>query len=79
MARANRQLLNNKTRQLSAMARALDSISPLATLQRGYAIVQRLPDHAVIRDTSQIKPGDRIQARLAKGLLFCTVDKVHKD
>jgi exodeoxyribonuclease VII large subunit len=46
--------------------RALDAISPLATLQRGYAIVTG-PDGQPLQDATQVKAGDVIEARLARG------------
>lgn len=52
--------------------RALDAISPLATLQRGYAIVTG-PDGQALQDAAQVKPGDAIEARLARGRVRATV------
>ena len=46
--------------------RALDAISPLATLLRGYAIVTG-PDGLPLQDAAQVKAGDVIEARLARG------------
>jgi exodeoxyribonuclease VII large subunit len=47
-------------------ARILNAVSPLATLDRGYAIVTA-PDGAVLRNADALRPGDRIGARLASG------------
>jgi exodeoxyribonuclease VII large subunit len=60
--------------RLASSARALDAVSPLATLGRGYAIVGR-PDGSVLRDTREIAPGDPLHARLAKGRLLCRVEE----
>jgi len=59
--------------RLAIAARALNSVSPLATLERGYAIVQR--DNEVISNASDLTPGDKIEARLAQGSVQATVDK----
>ena len=49
-------------------------MSPLATLGRGYAIVER-PGGTVVRDSREIALGDTIQTRLAKGRLQCRVEE----
>jgi len=65
--------------RLATLARALDTVSPLATLARGYAIVTLQPDGEVLRDVAGVRPGGKIQARLARGSLACTVDRVDED
>ena len=67
-------LLAKQRRRLELACRSLDTISPLATLQRGYAIVSQLPEHRILRQAATVKPGDRVEARLAEGTLVCTVD-----
>ena len=53
----------------------LDSLSPLGTLQRGYAIVT---DSAgkVLLDAGKVAVGDEVEARLAQGGLGLTVNRV---
>jgi exodeoxyribonuclease VII large subunit len=48
-------------------------LSPLATLERGYAVISR-PDGAVLTDAGLVRPGETVQARLARGRLTATVD-----
>ncbi len=48
---------------LRARARAL---SPLATLDRGYAVVVG-PDGSLVRDAEQLAPGDAVRVRVAAG------------
>lgn len=62
---------------LARHAGALDTLSPLATLERGYAIVSRSVDGAVVRDAREAQPGDTVDARLARGRLRCTVVESH--
>ncbi|HOV84745.1 MAG TPA: exodeoxyribonuclease VII large subunit [Syntrophobacteraceae bacterium] len=59
--------------RLQEYASRLDSLSPLAVLQRGYAIGYRLEDMAVLRNSGQVCPGDEIGLRLSQGALKCTV------
>ncbi|WP_373684277.1 exodeoxyribonuclease VII large subunit [Micromonospora thermarum] len=51
----------------------LRALSPAATLDRGYAIVQRADGH-VVRAASEVAKGDPLRVRLADGELAATVD-----
>ncbi|GGM19610.1 exodeoxyribonuclease 7 large subunit [Micromonospora sonchi] len=51
----------------------LRALSPAATLDRGYAIVQR-PDGHVVRAATEVTPGDPLRLRLAQGELSATVN-----
>lgn len=72
---ATRQQLQARDQRLESAARTLNAVSPLATLGRGYAIVSS-DQQTVVRDPATLAPGDRIQARLAKGQLEATVSEV---
>jgi exodeoxyribonuclease VII large subunit len=52
--------------------RTLHAVSPLATLDRGYAIVADAAGK-VVQDASSLTPGDRVEARLARGRFSATV------
>jgi exodeoxyribonuclease VII large subunit len=67
------QLLRQRRLQLQGLARALASISPLSTLGRGYAILQRA-DGSVLRRAADAQPGDTLSARLAEGQLRLRVE-----
>ncbi len=56
--------------------RALNTVSPLATLERGYAIVVRSADGQLLRSSSQVRPGEDIEARLSQGRLVARVKDV---
>jgi len=64
-----------RQKQLQQLAHALDAVSPLATLGRGYAIVTNEQEQ-IIRQATQVKAGDRIKARLAEGQLYCQVTQI---
>ncbi|MFF3866906.1 exodeoxyribonuclease VII large subunit [Micromonospora sp. NPDC001898] len=51
----------------------LRALSPAATLDRGYAIVQRADGH-VVRSAGEVGGGDPLRVRLAEGELAATVD-----
>ena len=51
----------------------LDSLSPLKTLTRGYAIVEK--EKTVIKSINQLKNKDKIQLRLSDGVASAIVEK----
>jgi exodeoxyribonuclease VII large subunit len=71
--------LRARQQHLASLMRALDTVSPLATLSRGYAIVQREPDRHIVKSSADVSPGQRVQARLAKGRLLCNVIETYDD
>ncbi|MBK8163060.1 MAG: exodeoxyribonuclease VII large subunit [Gammaproteobacteria bacterium] len=73
-----RRLERNRDR-IDGLGRALDAVSPLATLGRGYAIVRRLPDGGVVREATAVKVGDTVEARLARGHLVCDVKETRDE
>jgi exodeoxyribonuclease VII large subunit len=66
----------NLNAQLQTLARALNAVSPLATLNRGYAIVQKYDNQEIIRNAKQLDPGDEVLTRFSKGEAKCTVNEV---
>ena len=70
-----RLLYEAKNRQKTAV-KELQALSPLAVLNRGYALVRRLPDDQVITDAEQLHKGDRITLRFASGSAEATTDTV---
>ena len=59
------------THRLALAQRGLHTVSPLATLSRGFAIVTG--DTGILTDAAGVVPGSDIQARLARGTLTATV------
>lgn len=51
------------------------ALSPAATLQRGYAVLQR-PDGHVVRTAAEVSTGDGLRARLAEGSLAVEVTAI---
>ncbi len=47
--------------------RLLKTLSPQATLDRGYSITRRIGDKKIIASPTEVKPGERIRTRLKKG------------
>ena len=65
--------------QIQTVARALNAVSPLATLNRGYAIVQKYENQEIVRNVRQLVPGDKVLTRFSQGQAKCTVDDIFND
>ncbi|CAN2221944.1 XseA Exonuclease VII, large subunit [Candidatus Nanopelagicaceae bacterium] len=63
------KLVKEELKQVKARVRAL---SPQATLDRGYSVVQ-LADGQIVTDPKKLKQGDELRLRLAKGETKATV------
>ena len=75
LKRAIRQAMQAIVTRAKLIERGLESLSPLATLQRGYAIVCRADDGTLVTRSEQVRKGARIDVRLASGGLDATVDE----
>ncbi len=74
---AIRRSLQQHQMQLAGYARQLHSVSPLATLGRGYSITHRYPAGAILRSIEQIASGDQMVTRLVDGEICSQVIKVY--
>ena len=61
---------------LAEEAARLEGLSPLAVLSRGYAVVRRQRDGAVVRRADQLEPGERLAVRVAEAELEAQVERV---
>jgi exodeoxyribonuclease VII large subunit len=62
-----------QTARLEGAARALQGVSPLATLGRGFAVITRSADGALVTVAAQLAVGDAFDATLAQGSLHAVV------
>ena len=53
--------------RLDALHDRLEALSPVRVLERGYAVVRRSGDGAVVRDATGLAAGDRVDVRVAAG------------
>ncbi|MFO7287857.1 MAG: exodeoxyribonuclease VII large subunit [Gammaproteobacteria bacterium] len=74
LERAMRGRVERLRHRLAMTERTLRSLSPLATLDRGYAIVSRADDGHVLTNSAEIARGGGIVVRLAHGRLAATVE-----
>jgi exodeoxyribonuclease VII large subunit len=67
----SRDLSLRKERLLGLVGR-IDGLSPLAVLERGYALVRRRDDGRLVRSVTQVEPGDGLRVRVSDGELEAT-------
>lgn len=67
---SNRQILESR---LASLAAKLNTLSPLATLERGYAIVTSETGERVITDAGDVEQGQKIRTKLQTGELVAEV------
>jgi exodeoxyribonuclease VII large subunit len=70
-SRCATSLLDRAQNDLSHTLARVVALSPQATLDRGYAVVQ-LPDGTVVRDASTVVLGEALRVRVAEGELRVT-------
>ena len=74
---AMHEVLDERRGELGRLGAQMAALSPLAVLDRGYAMVQK--DGAIVRDASQVRVHDRLRVRLAKGMIEVAVEGVDDD
>jgi len=73
---AVRQRLETASQRLHGLSGHLQALSPLATLDRGYAIVRRHPGGEILRRADDTRVGDTVEALLSQGRLHCQVTAI---
>ena len=69
---AGKSCVEGESRRFAAAAAALDALSPLKVLARGYAVAQS-GDGTILKNAADAAVGERIRVRLAQGSLQCNV------
>lgn len=72
---AGQLMLERKKQGLGASVGKLEALSPLAVLQRGYAVARDARGE-VATSVKAFAPGDRITVRFADGAAYATVDEI---
>lgn len=75
---AQQKTLHEKKQQFIRLTAALDAMSPLKVLARGYGMVSG-PDGALLRRASDVQPGDTIRVSLSSGSLMACVEQIQED
>ena len=67
-------LVGQRRAALAEAGAALAVLGPQATLERGYGIVRRAADDAIVRDPMEVSAGSRLRIRVARGEFPASVD-----
>lgn len=70
-----RTVLDRKKQRYIASAAALDAMSPLKVLTRGYSMTTNADGH-VITNAASLRPGDRVTVRLCAGSFDAAVETI---
>ena len=70
------KLVAERQRRLGELARTLNAVSPLPTLDRGYAILADGDGEALLTSVFGVQEGQSMSAQLADGRIYATVDNV---
>lgn len=73
MARLFQIRIDNALAETGALAGKLDALSPLKVLDRGYSITYKLPSMKTVRDSKELKRGDKVLIAFARGKARCSV------
>ena len=75
---AQQKTLHEKKQQFIRLTAALDAMSPLKVLARGYSMVSG-PDGTLLRRASDVQPGDTIRVSLSSSSLTASVEQIQED
>lgn len=67
-----------KVRVMTFMV-ALDTLSPLAVLKRGYSVVRKLPEGVIVKDATLVAVDSSVDIKVASGSFQAKVTDVHKE
>ena len=71
---AERHILSENKQNYIRLVSALEALSPLKVLSRGFSVVTDR-DGNVIRQAGSVDPGDAVHVRLSRGGIDCRVEK----
>lgn len=71
-----KHLLERRRERWNRLLSLLQSLSPVAILERGYSIASQIPEQKIIRSFLEVKKGDQIRIQLHEGNLICEVNEV---
>ncbi len=71
--------LDKLKQQLALSSQTLHAVSPLATLNRGYAIASKPESNEVLHSSRQLIIGDKVKTRLAQGSFISTIEEINHD
>jgi exodeoxyribonuclease VII large subunit len=65
--------------EISNLSHMLNTVSPISTLERGYAIVTEPKTNKIVTNTKHLQSGDQLRIRLATSEIDSTIDKINEE
>ncbi len=65
--------------RLTGLSQKLESLSPLAVLRRGYAVVTRADDERLVHSGDQVTGGDGLRVRVSDAVIDVQVQQITKE
>ncbi|HZE25899.1 MAG TPA: exodeoxyribonuclease VII large subunit [Terriglobales bacterium] len=78
LAAAARSLLLQRRSRLERLTSQLEALSPVAILERGYALLFD-SSGKLLKDSARVSAGDDVSARLARGHIIATVKQTSRE
>jgi exodeoxyribonuclease VII large subunit len=75
LLRRFQECVRQSKNSLAELAGRLSALSPLAVLERGYAIAHKLPEERIVKSATALQAGDLIRITFAEGQSFCRVEE----
>jgi exodeoxyribonuclease VII large subunit len=75
LLRRFQECVRQSKNSLMELAGRLSALSPLAVLERGYAIAHKLPGEQIVKSAAALQAGDLIRITFAEGQSFCRVEE----
>jgi exodeoxyribonuclease VII large subunit len=76
LVRAQNINITQKQQRFAEAVRMLNTLSPLKTLDRGYALASLAETQTPITNSQQLKPGDKVKTQVAKGEFVAVVESI---
>jgi len=79
LLRLGPESLRRGKERLEALGGRLRTLSPTATLQRGYSLTAEVKTGRILKDSRRVEPGQRIRTRLSRGELVSEIHEVNHE
>jgi exodeoxyribonuclease VII large subunit len=75
----NNKIIQIKTAHLRELSARLETLNPIAILERGYSITRTVPDSKIVMDPETVALNQDLEVIVSKGALICKVKEKSKN
>jgi len=68
-------VVDSRKSAFQVVAGKLHALNPLAVLERGFSVTRTLPSLAIVKDVVQVRVGEQVAVKVAKGEMVCRVER----